>query len=164
MSSFGGICYWPFAKYEVSGPQAVAFLDRLVPNRRAAALLSLHRECVEAAQRGPLRSLLLPDASGQDRLGSDARALGGGPLLCGELPRAGGPFGALKSRAFGALGGSEEWFDWRWMHQNKPSEGVEVRNVTADYGTLMVSGPESRRVLGELANDPEAWSKAGERL
>ena len=39
-----------------------------------------------------------------------------------------------------------------------------MRNVTADYGTLMVSGPESRRVLGELANDPEAWSKAGERL
>ena len=24
---------------------------------------------------------------------------------------------------------------------------------------LMVSGPESRRVLGELAKDPEAWSK-----
>lgn len=23
----------------------------------------------------------------------------------------------------------------------------------------MVSGPESRRVLGELAKDPEAWSK-----
>ena len=25
---------------------------------------------------------------------------------------------------------------------------------------LMVSGPESRRVLGELAGDAEAWSKA----
>jgi hypothetical protein len=33
---------------------------------------------------------------------------------------------------------------------------------------LMVSGPESRRVLGELAGDAEAWSKAlgplGERV
>ena len=25
--------YWPFAKYHVSGPGAVAFMDRLVPNR-----------------------------------------------------------------------------------------------------------------------------------
>ena len=25
--------YWPFAKYHVSGPGAVDFLDRLVPNR-----------------------------------------------------------------------------------------------------------------------------------
>ncbi|CAJ1457283.1 unnamed protein product [Effrenium voratum] len=33
MASFGGICYWPFAKYHVSGPRAKEFLDRLVPNR-----------------------------------------------------------------------------------------------------------------------------------
>ena len=26
--------YWPFAKYHVSGPQAMEFLDRMVPNRR----------------------------------------------------------------------------------------------------------------------------------
>ena len=44
-----------------------------------------------------------------------------------------------------------------------PSSGVEIQNVTADFGTLMVSGPESRRVLGELAGDAEAWSKVGDR-
>jgi len=30
---FGGICYWPFAKYAVKGPGAAAFLDYMVANR-----------------------------------------------------------------------------------------------------------------------------------
>ena len=29
--------YWPFAKYHVSGPGAVAFMDRMVPNRCGVA-------------------------------------------------------------------------------------------------------------------------------
>lgn len=31
----------------------------------------------------------------------------------------------------------EELFDWRWLHMHKPSEGVEIENVTADFGTWL---------------------------
>jgi len=53
----------------------------------------------------------------------------------------------------------QELFDWRWLNMKKPLEGVDIRNITADFGTLMVSGPQSRRVLGQLAGDEAAWSK-----
>lgn len=33
------------------------------------------------------------------------------------------------------LGISQELFDWRWLHMHKPSEGVEIENVTANFGT-----------------------------
>eukprot|EP00913_Durusdinium_trenchii_P027742 g26015.t1 len=120
MASFGGICYWPFAKYHVSGPGAVDFLDRLVPNR------------LPNVGRCALSYFLTP----QGKISSEVMLV------------------RLAEDKFYV-----ELFDWRWMHMHKPSEGVEIENVTADFGTLMVSGPESRRVLGELAKDPEAWSK-----
>ena len=31
----------------------------------------------------------------------------------------------------------EELFDWRWLHMHKPSEGVQIENVTADFGTSL---------------------------
>lgn len=126
MASFGGICYWPFAKYHVSGPGAVAFMDRMVPNR------------LPNVGRCALSYFLTP----QGKISSEVMLV------------------RLAEDKFYVVSYPEqEHFDWRWLHMHKPSEGVEIENVTANFGTLMVSGPESRRVLGELAGDAEAWSK-----
>jgi len=126
MADFGGICYWPFAKFHVSGPGAVGFLDKLVPNR------------LPNVGRCALSYFLTP----QGKIGSEVMLV------------------RLADDKFYVVSYPEqEFFDWRWLHMNRPSEGVEIENVTADFGTLMVSGPESRRVLGQLAGDEAAWSK-----
>eukprot|EP00931_Biecheleriopsis_adriatica_P056226 TRINITY_DN33309_c0_g1_i1.p1 TRINITY_DN33309_c0_g1~~TRINITY_DN33309_c0_g1_i1.p1 ORF type:complete len:882 (-),score=165.44 TRINITY_DN33309_c0_g1_i1:45-2690(-) len=126
MANFGGICYWPFAKYHVSGPGAKAFMDNLVPNR------------VPNVGRCALSYFLTP----QGKIGSE--------VMLARIS---------EDRFYVISYPEQEWFDWRWMHMHKPPEGVTIENVTADFGTLMVSGPESRRVLGQLAGDEEAWSK-----
>jgi len=52
----------------------------------------------------------------------------------------------------------QELHEWRWFHMHKPADGVDIQNITADFGTLMVAGPESRSVLGRIAGDEDAWS------
>lgn len=126
MAGFGGICYWPFAKYHVSGPGAADFMDRLVPNK------------LPNVGRCALSYFLTP----QGKINSEVMIV------------------RLAEDKFYVVSYPEqEWFDWRWMQMHKPSEGVAIENCTADFGTLMVSGPESRRVLGQLAGDEESWSK-----
>lgn len=126
MAGFGGICYWPFAKYHVSGPGAVDFMDRLVPNR------------LPKVGRCALSYFLTP----QGKVGSEVMLV------------------RLAEDKFYVVSYPEqELFDWRWLHMNKPAEGVDIENVTADFGTLMVSGPESRRVLAQLDGDETNWSK-----
>ncbi|CAJ1365585.1 unnamed protein product [Effrenium voratum] len=101
MASFGGICYWPFAKYHVSGPRAKEFLDRLVPNR------------LPNVGRCALSYFLTP----QGKIGSEVMLV------------------RLAEEKFYVVSYPEqELFDWRWMQMNK-TEGVEIENVTADFGT-----------------------------
>ncbi|CAE8642933.1 unnamed protein product [Polarella glacialis] len=134
MASFGGICYWPFSKYHVSGPGAVAFMDRLVPNR------------LPKVGRCALSYFLTPQA----KIGSEVM-----------LAR-------LSEDEFYVVSYPEqELFDWRWLQMQRdsfssdpqtPLKDVDIKNVTGDFGTLMVSGPESRRILGQMAGDEAAWS------
>lgn len=125
MANFGGICYWPFAKFHISGPGAVAFLDGMVPSR------------LPRVGRCGLSYFLTP----QGRIGSEVMLV------------------RLAEEEFYVVSYPEqELMDWRWLQMHVPSDGVSIRNVTADYGTLMVSGPQSRSVLGRLAGDEEAWS------
>jgi dimethylglycine dehydrogenase len=126
MADFGGICYWPFAKFSVTGPGAAAFLDGLVPNR------------LPKVGRCALSYFLTPAS----KVGSEVMIVrrGEDDFYVVSYPE-------------------QELFDWRWLNMKKPLEGVDIRNITADFGTLMVSGPQSRRVLGQLAGDEAAWSK-----
>mmetsp|Transcript_96634 Transcript_96634/g.207343 ORF Transcript_96634/g.207343 Transcript_96634/m.207343 type:complete len:878 (-) Transcript_96634:114-2747(-) len=126
MAEFGGICYWPFAEFHISGPQAVAFMDRMVPNR------------LPKVGRCGLSYFLTP----QGKVSSEVMVV------------------RLAEEEFCIVAYPEqELIDWRWLSMQKPDEGVTVKNVTAERGTLMVAGPESRSVLGRLAGDEAAWSK-----
>ena len=42
-------------------------------------------------------------------------------------------------------------FDWLCQHI-EPSQNVEVKNVTDDYGVLVLTGPFARHVLDKLTN------------
>lgn len=125
MSEFAGICYWPFAKFNISGPGAAKFLDSMISNR------------LPKVGRCALSYLLTP----QGRIQSEIMVV------------------RLADDEFYVVSYPEqELFEWRWFHMYKPDEGVTIQNVTGDYGTLMVAGPESRAVLGKVSGDEDAWS------
>ena len=43
------------------------------------------------------------------------------------------------------------WHDEDWLNSHLPSDGsVSVENVTARYGCLVLAGPESRNILGQV--------------
>jgi dimethylglycine dehydrogenase len=59
-----------------------------------------------------------------------------------------------------------ELHDYDWLNQHLlPKEKVSIRNVTADYGVLVLSGPKSREVLAkltdaDLSNEAFRWMRA----
>lgn len=125
MAGFAGICYWPFAKFHVSGPGAVEFMDKMVPNK------------LPNVGRCGLSYFLTP----QGKISSEVMLV------------------RLAPDAFYVVSYPEqELFDWRWMQMNAPAEGVDIKNITADYGTLMVAGPESRAALAKLQGDEAPWA------
>jgi len=59
-------------------------------------------------------------------------------------------------------------FDWFNRHLNK-GEAVNIKNVTKDYGVLVLAGPKSRKVLSQLTsqnlnNNDIPWLKGKEIL
>jgi len=59
-------------------------------------------------------------------------------------------------------------FDWFNRHLNK-EENVNIKNVTKDYGVLVLAGPKSRKVLSQLTsqnlnNNDFPWLKGKEIL
>jgi len=59
-------------------------------------------------------------------------------------------------------------FDWFNVHLNK-EENVNIKNVTKDYGVLVLAGPRSRKVLSQLTsqnlnNNDFPWLKGREIL
>ena len=59
-------------------------------------------------------------------------------------------------------------FDWFNKHLHK-KEKVNIKNVTKDYGVLVLAGPKSRKVLSQLTsqnlnNNDFPWLKGKEIL
>lgn len=59
--------------------------------------------------------------------------------------------------------GAAERFDYSFLMKHLPGDGsVRLENITAEYGTLVIAGPNSRRVLQkitstDLSNDGFKW-------
>jgi dimethylglycine dehydrogenase len=110
-----------FAKYDITGPGAEAFLNRIVANRvpRKVGGISLVH-------------LLSP----------------GGRIL-GEmtLSRLG------EDRFYALSAAAAELRDWDVLTQEvRPDEAVTIENVTEQRGVIVISGPRSRELLGELTD------------
>lgn len=120
-----------FAKFDVTGPDAAAFLDRIVANR-------------------------LPKRDG-------------GIALCHFLNEQGHMEGEATvtrlaaDRFYVLSGAAAEMRDHDWLVSHvAEGERVEIRNVTDDYGNLLVTGPKAREVLApltgaDLANAAFRW-------
>ena len=125
-----------FAKYDVTGPDAEAFLDRLFANRvarRKGGIVLSHG----LTEKGRIQCEVTITRLAADRfyLLSAATA---------EL------------RDFDLL-----------THGKRDDEEVTIKNVTDDYGVLVVAGPRSRDLLAKitdanLSNDHFRWLSAKE--
>jgi len=126
-----------FAKYEVTGKDAFAFLERVCANR------------VPATSGGVVLSQMLTTLGGIE---SEAT------VTC------------LSSDHYYLLSGAvAELHDLDWLIQHiEEGEDVTVRNVTDDYGVLVITGPRSRDVLSALTDagltndDGFTWMSARE--
>ncbi len=62
--------------------------------------------------------------------------------------------------------GAAERFDWSFLSQHLPNDGsVKLENLTTSHGTLVVAGPNSRKVLqkltkADLSNEAFPWLTA----
>jgi dimethylglycine dehydrogenase len=60
-----------------------------------------------------------------------------------------------------------EWHDEQWLRRHLSADGaIQLRNLTARYGTLVLAGPRAREVLrqvteADLSNDSFPWLAAG---
>ncbi len=50
-------------------------------------------------------------------------------------------------------GAGAEWHDLEWLQRHLPANGVEIENVTENWGTLVLSGPGSREILASLCDN-----------
>ncbi len=124
-----------FAKYQVTGPGAAAFLDRLITGRLPqVGRLALSYFCNE---RGGLVSELTITRLAEGRF-----------YLCSAA--------------------TAEWYDHHWMlRQLAGEDGVSIANVTGQLGTLVLAGPDARRILSkvtdaDLSNQNFPWLAARE--
>ncbi len=117
-----------FAKFEVTGPDAAAYLDRLcarpVPRRDGRVVLA--HLCTE---RGGIECEATVTRLGPGRF-------------------------YLLSAAAAAL----HDLDWLTQHVER-DEAVTVRDVTGEYGVLVLAGPRARDLLGKLT-DADLGSEA----
>ncbi len=50
-------------------------------------------------------------------------------------------------------GAAARWHDMAWLEDHLPAEhNIELNDITMDYGTLVIAGPNSRSVLQKLSN------------
>jgi dimethylglycine dehydrogenase len=110
-----------FAKYEVSGPDAEALLNRLFANRmprRVGGIALAHM----LTEDGMIESECTVTRLGEDRY-------------------------YLLSAAVAEL------HDLDMLEQGRAEgEQVEIKNVTDDFGVLVLTGPRARDVLGQVAD------------
>ena len=123
-----------FAKFEVSGDGAAAYLDRLICGRLpTVGRVALAYMC---APRGGILSELTITRLAEERF-----------YLCSAA--------------------TAEWHDEQWLRRHLPADGaIQLRNLTARYGTLVLAGPRAREVLSQvteadLSNDSFPWLAAG---
>jgi len=125
-----------FAKYEISGKDSEAFLERLCANRipkKDGSIILTHM------------------LNSKGRIQSE--------LTITRFPN--NIFYVLSSTA------SEiRDFDWFNRHVYKKEE-INIKNVTKDYGVLVLAGPKSRKVLSQLTsqnlnNNDFPWLKGKE--
>jgi len=120
-----------FAKYDITGSSAEAFLDRLFANRvarRDGGIVLAHG----LTDNGRIQSEITITRLAADRF----------YLLSAA---------AAELRDFDLL-----------THGKRDNEDVTIRNVTDDYGVLVVAGPRSRDLLAkitdaDLSNDHFRW-------
>ncbi len=110
-----------FAKYEVTGPDAEVFLNRVSANRmpkRLGGIVLAHY------------------------LSNDGRIAGESTIT------------RLGEQQFYILSGAvAEDRDFDWLTQNQlPDENVSVKNITDDWGVLVLAGPKSRELLSQLTD------------
>ncbi|MEQ8815140.1 MAG: FAD-dependent oxidoreductase [Thalassobaculum sp.] len=114
-----------FAKYEVEGPGARGWLDRMVANA-----------IPKGVGRMSLSHALNP--SGSIRSEFTITRMADGPW--GERFYLVGP-------------GAGHDYDWDFLQKTLPRDGsVYLKDVTTQYGVLVLAGPGSRRVLEKLAD------------
>jgi dimethylglycine dehydrogenase len=134
--------------------------------RRSSAFQAVREECLAA--RAAVGVLDISSFSKYEVTGSRAAAALD-RLLAGRLPSVGRirltPMLAHSGRLMGDLtamrlaedrfhiGGSGYLQTWhmRWFSEHLAQAGVEVRNVTDDYGGLALIGPRSRELLARIA-------------
>ncbi|MEQ9333905.1 FAD-dependent oxidoreductase [Thalassobaculum sp.] len=114
-----------FAKYEVEGPGARGWLDRMVANA-----------IPKGVGRMSLSHALNPSGSIRSEF---------------TITRmADGPWGA---RFYLVGPGAGHDYDWDFLQKTLPRDGsVYLKDVTTQYGVLVLAGPDSRRVLEKLAD------------
>ena len=120
-----------FAKFDIEGPDAETFLNRLCANRipkKTGGISLVH---------------LLTDLGGIECEGTVAR---------------------LSENQFYFLSAAvAEIHDEDWLVQQcLPGEQVQIKNVTDDYGVLVLTGPKSREILSQitdadLSNEAFPW-------
>ena len=110
-----------FAKFEVSGPNAASWLDRILTNRIPKAMNRVTLTYLLTKQGG-VRSEFTLTRIGPERF---------------YLVSA----GALESHDFDTL---EKLLP--------PEGGVRIDRVTTQYGVLVLAGPQSRAVMGKIAD------------
>jgi dimethylglycine dehydrogenase len=104
-----------FAKFEVSGQGAAAYLDLLICGRLPKiGRVALAYMCTP---KGGILSELTIARLAEERF-----------YLCSAA--------------------SAEWHDEQWLRAQLPADGsVQLHNITARYGTLVLAGPRAREVL-----------------
>ena len=124
-----------FAKYEVEGPGARAWLDKMVANN-----------IPKSVGRMMLCHSLFPSGSVRSEYTISRMSDG----LFGERFYVVGP-------------GAAHDIDWDWFMKTVPTDGsVFIRDVTTQYGVFVLAGPDARKVLAKLAdadlsNDAFKW-------
>jgi dimethylglycine dehydrogenase len=114
-----------FAKYDVEGPGARAWLDGMVANAvpsKVGRMALCHALNPSGSVRSELTITRLTDG------------------LWGERFYLVGP-------------GAAHDYDWDFLTRSCPRDGrVIIKDVTTQYGVLIVAGPEARNVLARLAD------------
>jgi len=118
---YSGILYWPFAKFSIKGPDAFARLDRVVANK------------LPPVGKTALCHALTPDSKTVTevticRVAEDEFYLVSYPNM--------------------------QFFDHRWFKKNlglwdEKKPNLEFKDVTDDFGVLMLNGPKSEDVLAK---------------
>ncbi len=135
------------------GPWFDAVRDECLAVRDAAGLCDLPGfSRFEVSGEGAadwLGTLITGAVPNPSRIGLVYFATGGGRILSEmTLTR-------FEEDRFQLLAGAgAEWHDLEWLQRHLPPSGIEIENVTEDWGTLVLSGPKSRDILASLcAND-----------